>query len=449
MADRPIPPGPRGARRILWDVLEEHLDEASFLWRQRERSLLAPDERLEDLAGGEEARLLAHLGGLVTGGRAAAGRLLWPALAAEEPERVGAAAWSLMASREEDRTPSVLEALGTAEDAQRAGLLRALELGERTGLEGALLRVAPGLEALPQAGVLEVLVHRGADVTPLLARLAPGGPTPLHRAALRAARLVPTPLAMAWVRGAMEDAPPSLQDAARVAGLIHHLREPWLRCRKEVEQGRVRGRVPLLALAISGGPRETEALVRGLEWPQLREEVLWALGFCGRLSAAEALLDIIRDEGSWAAADSFATITGLPLEEPRFLERVPEDEEPAEEGEAGGGGDEAELPGPGVLAMKVHAAQVEAWWREARPRFEDRGRYLLGRPWSPEGLVAALEEVSMRRRPVLAWELAVRSQGACQVEPRAWTWVQRAALSRAKGVRMSVQPFEAFMTGNA
>jgi uncharacterized protein (TIGR02270 family) len=450
MANPPIQAGVRGTRRILWDVLEEHLEEAAFLWRQRERSLVAPDERLEDLADGEEPRLLAHLRGLVTGGAAGAERLLRPALAAEEPERVGAAAWALLSSREADGTARVLRALDAAEQAPRAGLLRALALGERPGLDEALLRAAPGLEPLPRAGVLEALVHRRAAVAPLLAGLPPGASPPVWRAVLRACRLVPLPLASNWLRGAIEHSRRELQEAARATGLIHHLREPWLLCRKDVKQGRVQGRVPLLALAIGGGGREAELLVEALGGPLPRDEVLWALGFSGRLSAAEALLEVIRVEGSWLAADSFAAITGLPLEEPRFLEKVEADEEP--EGEdtedaMAEVAEEAELPGPAAPDLKVRAAEVEAWWREARPRFEARGRYLLGRPWSPEGLVSALEGVSLRRRPVLAWELAVRSRGACQVEPRAWARMQRASLARARDVRLAVQPFEAFMTG--
>ncbi|WP_434388725.1 TIGR02270 family protein [Melittangium boletus] len=438
----------RGARRILWDVLEEHLEEAAFLWRQRERALVAPDERLEDLADGDEARLLAHLRGLVTGGAAAAERLLRPTLAAEEPQRTGVAAWSLLAMQEEDGTIPVLRAMETAEDAPRAGLMRALALSERPGLDAALLRSALCLQPWPRAGVLEALVHRRADVGPLLGGLSPGASPPIWRAALHACRLVPLPMASEWLGGAMEHSRPDLQEAARVTGLIHHLREPWLQCREEVEQGRVQGRVPLLALAISGGMREAELLIEALRGPLPRDEVLWALGFCGRIPVAEVLLEVLREEASWLAADSFATITGLPLDEPRFLEKADADEyDPEEDVEDTRAAEEAvaELPGPAAPDLKVRVAEVEAWWREARPRLDARGRYLLGSPWSAKGLVEAMERVSLRRRPVLAWELAVRSLGACQVEPRAWARVQRASLTRARDVRLAVQSFDVLM----
>src|SRR5262245_29573732 len=86
------PPQPR------WDILEEHLDEAEFLWGMWEHALRAPNYDLDEVARGPEERLLAHLDGLVAGGPAVAPRLLVPALDAREPHRVAAAAAALLAS---------------------------------------------------------------------------------------------------------------------------------------------------------------------------------------------------------------------------------------------------------------------------------------------------------------------------------------------------------------
>ena len=81
----------------LWDIVEEHLDEAEFLWEQWEHALLAPNYTLDELADGPEARLLAHLDGLVVGGPEVARRLLIPTLDEDvEPTRVRAAALALL-----------------------------------------------------------------------------------------------------------------------------------------------------------------------------------------------------------------------------------------------------------------------------------------------------------------------------------------------------------------
>ena len=83
--------------QLLWDVLEEHLDEAGFLWERWERSLVSPLLRPRQVAEGDEARLLAHVEGLTIGGSAAADGLLEPALREGEAGEASAAALALLA----------------------------------------------------------------------------------------------------------------------------------------------------------------------------------------------------------------------------------------------------------------------------------------------------------------------------------------------------------------
>src|SRR4051812_45741861 len=86
---------------------------------------------------------------------------------------------------------------------------------------------------------------------------------------------------------------------------------------------------------------------------------------------------------------------------------------------------EDDLPWP-------HVAAITTWWSEARMRFEKGTRYLLGQPFSGSVLVGALEASPMRRRHVLARELAIRTRGHHVVPTRALSQHQRAALSRAR-----------------
>src|SRR3989304_2405147 len=61
------------------EIVEEHLDEAAFLYRQWESALRSPTESLEGVARGPEEVLLAHLdaraaaGGVGAGARGARG----------------------------------------------------------------------------------------------------------------------------------------------------------------------------------------------------------------------------------------------------------------------------------------------------------------------------------------------------------------------------------------
>ena len=112
-----------GARPIVWDIYEEHLDEAAFLWAMWEQSLDAANYTLDEVIAGPEERLLAHLDGLVLGGRRVAERLLAPVLTDDDPGKVAAAAWALLQAEEADHLELVLEALVKAEGkTQRAAI---------------------------------------------------------------------------------------------------------------------------------------------------------------------------------------------------------------------------------------------------------------------------------------------------------------------------------------
>jgi hypothetical protein len=63
---------------LNWEVYEDHLDEAEFLWGQWERELESPEYCLDELGHGEE-RLLAREDALVLGGAAVKEGLLVPA----------------------------------------------------------------------------------------------------------------------------------------------------------------------------------------------------------------------------------------------------------------------------------------------------------------------------------------------------------------------------------
>ena len=61
---------------ILWDVIEEHFDEAEFLLEQWERALHSPGYTLTELGATLEQRPEAHLDGLLSAVRAVAEHLL-------------------------------------------------------------------------------------------------------------------------------------------------------------------------------------------------------------------------------------------------------------------------------------------------------------------------------------------------------------------------------------
>jgi uncharacterized protein (TIGR02270 family) len=381
----------------------------------------------------------------VIGGRPAAERLLLPALEGEETASIAAAACALLESEEPDWLPTVLDWFVQGADEVRAGISRALALSGRTEITSALVQRFPSLDAPDQVFALEVLRSRQADTGQVLTQLASEREGPeLLIAAIRAARFAPVATADVLIRQGLEDPEPRIRDAAIETGLVHGSRMAWALCRRLMEAGEPEARPALLAFALGGEQAELDALVAAVGDPARRAEALWALGFSGRLSTAEAALAALREAGDRIALESFALITGLPMEsaldedEEEEAEEAweEEDEEEAEEEEERSEEESLEaLPGPEPLPGKVRVQAVEAWWQKARSRFEPGGRYLLGRPMKPESLPALMEELPMRRRPVFGWELAIRSRNVCRLEPLAWSFIQRKQLVAARELR--------------
>ena len=435
--------------RVLWDVVAEHLDEAAFFWGQRALALRSPDHVLAELEEGDEGRLRAHLEGLCLAGAPAASRLLKPALESDEPHRVAAAAWALLARDDADGLQAVLARLREVPES-RPGLLWALELGERQDLDGRLLALC--LEAEPdlRAALLDVLAFRGVDAGAVLERLSPGEEDPvLLVAALRAARASPPGVAAPWLRQGLRDSRPAVQEAALEAGLVHGSREAWAACQRFAQTHAAAPRSALLALAMGGVPADLQRLIERVADPALRTEALWALGFSGRRAAAEVLLSALRMHQEPLAAWAFASITGLPLQ------AVAPEPEPGGEDEEGGDVAPEPLAGRRTLpaplptgAGRPRVDQVEAWWSQQREQLDSSGRYWHGRPWTVEVLLEALHEAPLYLRPVLAWELAIRGRGACRLEPEAWGHLQRRQLREARKLRVEpmTRAFGGWMT---
>ncbi|ATB51173.1 TIGR02270 family protein [Corallococcus macrosporus] len=428
----------RDGRLLRWDIYETHLDEAAFRWSQWEQSLDAPDFTLTDVAELEE-QLTAHLDGLVLGGAPVAQRLLEPALTSEDPERIVAAALALLGSAGPAGPSALLASLPEAEEAVLTSLQRAFELHCPPDLGAGLSSLLKQGDTRPelQALALDTLgAHRLADAPLCQPFVAHPNPA-VAAAALRAASHSGVPIEPTAIQRALESNAPRLRDAAIVAGLRAGHRSAWAACQAAAEpQGRG-GRLPLLALALNGDERDMKVLLGLLSVEPRRPDVLWALGFSGRLAAAEACLEWMRDTSTAPlAGEAFSAITGLHLEGP-FV-RPPEEAEAEEPAPMEDEDLDADLkPKPEDALPIPDAAQVAAWWKENRPRFDARQRYLAGQPLTPQTLLDALTAAPMRRRHALALELAFRSRGAIHVPTRRWVSTQLQAWTEARSAPAS------------
>lgn len=433
-----------------WEIHEEHLDEAAFRWSQWEKALDAPDYTLAEVAELEEL-VASHVDGLVLGGESVARRLLEPALVADEAERIVAAALALLNGEEPSGPAAVLAALIHAEPPALASLRRALELAAPPGILTDLPSLLKKEDAIPEllVLVLETLGAHGRLTAPLCTPFLTHPEPQVAAAALRAAGRVRLPLDPGVLQRALVSAEPMLRDSALVAGLLGNHRSAWAACQAAARSRAPGCRLPLLLLGMSGDEQDTKRLLDLLSDETLQPDVLWALGFTGHVAAAEACLELMRQERVAAlAGEAFSAITGLRIEERYATERrEPEAEEPIplEQDEL----DADLVPKPEDALPLPQADAVNDWWREARSRMNVRQRYLEGQPFTPQVLLDTLATAPMRRRHALALDLALRSRGALQVPTRAFVQRQMAAWQQARSVPPSTfsRPFAEGLRG--
>jgi uncharacterized protein (TIGR02270 family) len=425
---------------LLMDIYEEHLDEASFLWVQWSRALDAPDYTLEDVASLEE-RLLAHLDGLVLGGEPVARELLLPALDSEDPPRISAALWALLAEPGFMAPAEWVERVrAAAPEGPLAAFRRALELNERPEVGEALLPLLKSQEPLLQAWAFEVLTSRGQLPRGVEAELLGHPDAQVVEAVLRGTPFLPRDVASRELPRLLTDTRPGVREAAILAGMMSGVQAAWEACRKAVDARTGVDRMSLVLLALGGDERDLMRLQACTGVEAMLEDALWALGFSGRVEAADACLEFMGTKPVAAlAGEAFSAITGLKLEGAYVVAAEEEESLPPLEEDLAR---ELEPRPEDALPMPAREAVAE-WWKDARKDFARGTRYLRGHPFSLDGLLEELERGPMRRRHVLALELSLRSQGACQLQTRAFTRRQLAGLAQAREMRgrLSTSPF--------
>lgn len=395
------------SRPLRWDVLREHLDEAAFLWTQLQQAMTDAEYTLEEVEAGPEERLRAHLDGLVLGGRPVAEKLLLPALGDEEPGLATAAALALLASEDGDHAPRVVEALAAAEEPEAAArLVAALQRCERADLLAKLMPLLASPSTLLQASAVEILAIQRIDAKARLDGLLGARDPRLVIAALRYARWFPERAGLQAVERALMAGETAVRDAAMETGLVLGSKAAWARCEAIVKEGGPDWALAANLWALSG-ESDLQPLLARLEDEDTRAEALFALGFSGRAAVVDRLLTLLEDEDVGPlAAEAISGITGLRIEgkfaaeEPGWDPDAPEEEQP----------EPSELPLPAP-------AEIRTWWTQARRGFEGDRRFIAGRPWTGEALASTFETATMRRRAVLAMDLAIRSRGLALLDP--------------------------------
>lgn len=432
------PDQPATEARVLWDVVEEHFEEAEFLLHQWTTQRISPLYTLDELAAGPEERLAAHADGLAVGGDSVAERLLWPLVEApgDDPLRVRAAAYVLAGLPDPRWLDAIVHRIGVTDDPEFANALtEALIASPRPDVAS---KVATAFNqtpaALGRAAWLRVVAARGGVVGTPIAGALDDSDADVRAAALRAVVFADRDLARWAAEARLADPEPIVRWAAAHCGAVVGSASAWSRVLDTTRGPSEALRDALTLVAVVGEAPHVEALVQRLDDAATRADTIWALGFSGRRIAAEALLPWLTDaDCGTLAGEAFAAVTGLPVIEPYFVDAVAPDQETpeledddldAELGEAPD--DDLPVPEPDMIAQ---------WWGEHRTRLSDGDRYVGGRLAHSTAYAEALATTSVRRRHALALEVALRTHGRHHIPTHTMATLQRPYLQAIPSLR--------------
>ena len=413
---------PRVAPAPMWDLVEESLDEAEFLWRQWEAALSTHNRDLGGVRFWVEERLLGSLDGVRAGGTAAYDSLVVPALEAEDPFRVMAAAYILAVAGDHQGVEALVAAVGEAKIDRLSIFRRALELAPAgvviNHVEPALAKTTSTEVA---AMLLDVASFQQRD-TSERARRAAGDAHPLLQAAgLRALRSSRADPGLDLVERQLGSTDRSVRQAAIETGLLAGSPAAWACCRQLAHKPEPGSGRMLLLLAMLGTDADLPTLVALLGDAGAKKEALFALGFAGTRMAAHTCLEAAKDEAlAKLAGEAFCAIVGLDLVKEGMVlsDPAPPDEPvPFEEEDL-----DADLVAtPEDLLPRPDPKRLAVWWEGHRRLFGENQRYIGGARADVARLESALEHGPTRRRHAIAAELAVRSGGRYRVETRAFS----------------------------
>ncbi len=401
---------------VIENIVEQHAEEAAFLWLLRDAAVQEPHYSLNDLADLDE-RVEAHIDGLRVAGEAG-----WSfcadALTQEEPGEVFAAAILAFESGQDQRIKMVLEVAVTDPELSRGlisalGWLRFDQVKEhidqllrsltpelrRIGIAAsAVHRQDPGsifVDALNDEDTfLKALAIRAVgelgriDLLPMLKnQLAAKDKDCQFWAGWSAVLLGDRGEALEFLKTFATLESPFLESALNLTLRVmdNTSTQNWL---KEMSQQPDWLRYTLIGAGVAGDPVRIPWIIEHIEVPELAR----------------------------VAGEAFTMITGVDIayedlegEWPENFEAGPTEEPENEDVEMD---PDEDLPWP-------EPKLIAEWWAKNKAAFRNGTRYLLGQPISLEHLQEALRKGFQRQRAAAALELAILQPGRPLFEVRA------------------------------
>lgn len=396
---------------VLPSVVEQHNDEASFLWLLRNNLVTAPHRGLPDLAR-HDRRLEAHLDGLRLAGEAG-WEMSKDALRHGNAGDYFSASFLAFNSGEAERINCLLDNREISSE-QSKGIVSALGWLPYRQAEPHITRfIANDSPALLRTGIAASALHRIDPGRRLTDALGSKDLTLKARSLKAAGELGRIGLLPILAENYIHEDEECRFQAAWSAALLGD-----------------RNALPVLQSIATGSSHNREAAVKmafrilerheahGWHAELTSEPETMRLAVIGAGTLADPamipwLIEQMRiTELARVAAEAFGMITGADLvrdglkgESPSDFEEDPEDDIPAMD--------------PDENLPWLDPERVTTWWRQRRAEFDNGSRYVLGKTISSAQLRQALHSGSQRQRSDAAIELARLNPGLPLYETRA------------------------------
>jgi uncharacterized protein (TIGR02270 family) len=417
-------------KEFLKGILEDHFEEAVFLWHQRELAFRSPAYNVQEIAALEQ-RLEAHLDGLRFAGIRA--WEIWKQyLTWKEPGEAFAAAALAFYAGIAERIQEVFEC-GIRPQQLSVGLVSALAWFPYDQAQTYIKKLLSYSTAeFRRIGIAASAIHR-RDPGQALREGMFSDDDQLRARAFRAVGELGRLELARWLLGALADPDERVRfDAAWSVTLL------------SVNLDSV---AVLRTLAESSSPYREEALQTAIRRMDLTTAKSWQVSLSQRqqtLRTAIVAFGAIGDPDRipWlleqmnlpamarVAGEAFTMITGVDLAYNNLGKSAPEEfeAEPIEnpDDENMGMHPDENLPWP-------DPATIQKWWTKNQSQFQNGTRYLLGKPMSIEWLRQILRMGRQRQRAAAALELAIRQPGQPLFEVRAPGFRQQTLLKTGNG----------------
>jgi uncharacterized protein (TIGR02270 family) len=410
---------------VIKHIVQQHTEEAAFLWLLRDNAVLAPHYNLMDLAK-LDSRVEAHLDGLRIAGDAG-WELCREALTGGEPGEVFAASLLAFESGLHDRILAVMQAV-TDNPLLTRELIAALgwlvwPIVQRYA--GKFANV--DMPAIRHLGIAAYAIHRQDPGTSIQAALQSDAPRLWSRASKAAGELGRRdllPLIAEGFSATEEEVRFHASWSAALLGsqsALPHLQNI------AVAKDRYMESACAMAARRMALPEAQDWLRELISREETRHLAAVGMGAAGDPAAIPWLISIMEIPVlARTAGEAFSMITGIDLAYADLEGECPEgfDAGPTEnpEDEDVAMDPDEDLPWP--------AAQLVAdWWSKNQARFRNGTRYLAGKPIATDNLRQVLRTGFQRQRAAAAIELTLLHPGQPLFEVRAPGYWQQKLLA--------------------